>query len=472
MMAAMTAMNTPAQAEAPRRALGWAMAARIGLPVLLFAGLASPAPRADDWGGLITVSTTMGINDGRLCMGESSRGDIGCPAYAPYVSSTSGFLGIGTNAPSGSLHILNTNPVNVPTVMVGVAPIYASGTAVTSIRTESGTNRHGLLIESGQTAAQTVTGLTVYSRTGGLTAGDVVRFSANSTSANLSLLTVNSGDNGTGNGGDVRFTVKASGHVGIGKSNPATALEVSGTLRIANGNENCDANRLGAIKYENNDFYLCRNGTVWESLASIGSGGTPDRLISGTTQAIAYQNTSLSLVTAGTERMVIGTGGNIGIGSQPTTSKMTVYTSNSAFDGVSVRNASNGEAALAGIVLMADTGSGALNYYSSNFNAGIWAQPNTLELAGYVNTEAVQLRSSGPNSYIRFMPASNAERMRIVSTGYVGIGTATPTTKLEVTGTVSATALQLADNPSKPCNAANKGMAKVVDGRIYVCRYP
>ena len=46
------------------------------------------------------------------------------------------------------------------------------------------------------------------------------------------------------------------------------------------------------------------------------------------------------------------------------------------------------------------------------------------------------------------------------------------TTKLEVAGTVSATTLQLADNPANPCNTANKGMAKVINGRIYVCRYP
>jgi len=43
---------------------------------------------AQDWGQLATISSTMGVQGGRLCLGEASRGDIGCPAYAPSVSST------------------------------------------------------------------------------------------------------------------------------------------------------------------------------------------------------------------------------------------------------------------------------------------------------------------------------------------------------------------------------------------------
>ena len=43
---------------------------------------------AQDWGQLATISSTMGIQGGKLCLGEASRGDIGCPAYAPSVSPT------------------------------------------------------------------------------------------------------------------------------------------------------------------------------------------------------------------------------------------------------------------------------------------------------------------------------------------------------------------------------------------------
>jgi hypothetical protein len=36
---------------------------------------------AQDWGKLATISTTMGVSDSRLCLGEGSRGDIGCHRF-------------------------------------------------------------------------------------------------------------------------------------------------------------------------------------------------------------------------------------------------------------------------------------------------------------------------------------------------------------------------------------------------------
>lgn len=38
---------------------------------------------AQNWGGVATISTTMGVKANRLCVGEASRGDLGCPTYAP-----------------------------------------------------------------------------------------------------------------------------------------------------------------------------------------------------------------------------------------------------------------------------------------------------------------------------------------------------------------------------------------------------
>lgn len=315
-------ISLPALFEAPPRASGWAMAACFGLSLLFLVGFVAPSPHADDWGSLATISSTMGIHEGRLCLGESSRGDLGCPTYAPYVSRTIGWVGMGTTSPSSTLHVIGEGRFS------GGLRVGSPEQPVTNGRLVSGNDTNNYI--------------QLHDGTGDIFIG----------TSNLR-----------------RFSIDKQGGVMVGDSDtPSTSLQIRGSLRLAVETsptlQTCDANRRGAIKYENNDFHLCRNGTTWESLTSVAGNTTPDRLISGTTQAIAYQNTSLSLVTAGTERMVIGANGNI------------------------------------------------------------------------------------------------------------GIGTITPTTKLEVAGTVSATTLQLADNPSNPCNAANKGMAKVIDGRIYVCRYP
>lgn len=88
-----------------------------------------------------------------------------------------------------------------------------------------------------------------------------------------------------------------------------------------------------------------------------------DRTISGTTQAIAYSNTSLSLVTAGVERMVIGTTGLVGIGQQPVTGQA-----------LSI----NGDTTMTGALNLLDStyytvavGTGALRNNNSSNNVGI-----------------------------------------------------------------------------------------------------
>jgi len=60
--------------------------------------------------------------------------------------------------------------------------------------------------------------------------------------------------------------------------------------------------------------------------------------------------------------------------------------------------------------------------------------------------------------------------MVIVSTGYVGVGTTAPGAPLEVSGTVSATLLKLAADPTDVCDTANLGAVKIAGGKIMVCR--
>ncbi|MGP4686741.1 tail fiber domain-containing protein [Agrobacterium pusense] len=90
--------------------------------------------RAQDWGAIANISTTMGVLGNRICIGESSRGDIGCPAHAPSISSTGAMeitAGLTVNSVSltisgttwgylgsGSSYIpnLNTNNISLSTI--------------------------------------------------------------------------------------------------------------------------------------------------------------------------------------------------------------------------------------------------------------------------------------------------------------------------------------------------------------------
>ncbi len=56
--------------------------------LLAFFPVLTPLAQANNWGEMAMVSATMGISDSRICIGEGSRGDLGCPSYAPTISPT------------------------------------------------------------------------------------------------------------------------------------------------------------------------------------------------------------------------------------------------------------------------------------------------------------------------------------------------------------------------------------------------
>ena len=68
---------------------------------------------ADDWGQLATISSTMGVQANHLCLGEASRGDIGCPSYAPTIA-PNGTLTATKFAGDGSA-LTNLTGGNLPT---------------------------------------------------------------------------------------------------------------------------------------------------------------------------------------------------------------------------------------------------------------------------------------------------------------------------------------------------------------------
>ncbi|WP_371349433.1 beta strand repeat-containing protein [Ancylobacter sp. IITR112] len=71
----------------------------LSVAVTMVMGLAA-ASHASDWGTVVAISSTMGVHGDRVCVGEATRGDIGCPTYAPEVGtdgavSATRFIGDG-----------------------------------------------------------------------------------------------------------------------------------------------------------------------------------------------------------------------------------------------------------------------------------------------------------------------------------------------------------------------------------------
>lgn len=226
---------------------------RIRLAVALALGWAASAS-ADDWGEVAQISTTLGVQANRLCLGEGSRGDIGCPTYAPYVSATSGYVGIGTTNPSASLHVYSGS---TSAIRLGASTAFYDYVSPKAFWIGGASGAMRLVID------------------------------------------------------------QTNGKVGIGAGfSPSTSLHLGGTLRMANGGEACDADRAGAVRWHegSGQFQVCYGSGGWALLSSAAtSGSTVDRIVSGTSSVIASQDRSVTISTAGSSRMTIGETGNVGI---------------------------------------------------------------------------------------------------------------------------------------------------------------
>lgn len=118
------------------------------------------------------VSATMGISDSRICIGEGSRGDLGCPSYAPTISPTgriNATAGLTVNSVSltttgntwGYLGSSQSYLPNLTAVQVSATVISTTAVQIASSITVTactGTNAGTLRYNSSNTALELCTG--------------------------------------------------------------------------------------------------------------------------------------------------------------------------------------------------------------------------------------------------------------------------------------------------------------------------
>jgi hypothetical protein len=187
-----------------------------------------------------------------------------------------------------------------------------------------------------------------------------------------------------------RMRITAAGNVGIGTDDPLSRLDVNTStspLTISNG-----TTAIGEISYA--------------------SSGSPNRALTlAGLDGIRFSDST-------TERMRITAGGNVGIGTTSPSKRLEIYEDNSSTTsttGLKITNFSLTTNARAGIVFQS---------YDNN-GAAIWA-PRTGSTAGIL--------IFGTNGGSGTAESNIAERMRITSTGNVGINKASPTFKLDILG--------------------------------------
>jgi hypothetical protein len=216
-----------------------------------------------------------------------------------------------------------------------------------------------------------------------------------------------SGDNlvfATGSSDTERMRITSSGNVGIGTSSPGTPLHVEGAVagnNLAVRVNNTDTSGYSTIQMGGTDAGIYRNGSAQTSYG----GASSLNLITVGAHPIAFS-------TSNTPRVTIDSSGNVGIGTTTANQKLTVGGSSSGTVAVQVTNSTAGTAFSDGMQMFINDTAGGLNMREN------------YPLQFYVN---------------------GSERMRITSSGNVGIGTTSPAKQFEITKSARATITSLTD---------------------------
>ena len=186
--------------------------------------------------------------------------------------------------------------------------------------------------------------------------------------------------------GTERLRIDSSGNVGIGTTSPSAPVDVvSNSSAIGTRIRGRSADNYGVLEFTNN-----------------GASAETARLAADTSGNIVFANTG-----SVTERMRIDSSGNVGIGTSGPNARLQVDSSSATYSAnIRARN--------------------------SNFGNGVvGAASGILTVATDMNNMAFYTAS---NLGVDGASAPTNERMRIDSSGNVGIGTASPAVKLDVNG--------------------------------------
>ena len=239
-------------------------------------------------------------------------------------------------------------------------------------------------------------------------------------------------------------TFPASGNVGVGTTTPGSLLEINKS-QSAGTTVVIDNSHTTASNAAYSGLFFKQAGANRFFLGSINDGNTTQFLSGGAGSLWLwnYANGPMLFATNNAERMRIDAAGSVGIGTTTPTERLTVVAQDATSNGVthvlSVAHTTTGTPATglgAGILFRAKRSDGSMGFIGHL--AGIWEDPTTGTEDGALLFAPV-LNSSGYGT----------ERMRITSSGVVGIGTTTPSTayKLDVNGEINATGFRINGTP-------------------------
>ena len=307
-----------------------------------------------------------------------------------------------------------------------------------------------------------------------------------------------------------RMIIDTNGNIGIGTSDPRSVLHVIGGVQISDDNSACNANKAGTIRYVGGNLQLCNSSNTWQTIATGTSGGNTVNymvLSMGATQTgvgvndvIAFDTVNASNgsdISHSGNQFTLTAGKHYQIESdirffQPSNLASVIdYGIYDVTNSTYLSGTQNGSASTqagwtdvsskAIVSPTADTtyeiriigiGSNPLDALGGSYSTVVITELNAstggsgsgggaLVIDGDSDTR-INVEESPDEDMIRFDTAGD-ERMIIVDTGEVGIGTSTPAAQLDVVG-----GIRLGDD-SAACTSANDGTMRYNDSKLQIC---
>lgn len=341
---------------------------------------------------------------------------------------TTNRLGIGTIAPDAELQVATSVTGGARGIISSQHSTDAFGPQIRT-RKSRGTNAVPTIVANGDNMGSLKP--EGFEGSAYITGGKI-RFSVDGAPAAGSMPTRIEFYSGTSGDGLERMRIDNTGKIGIGTTAPGYPLEVVGQIRTSNP--------VGGLVFP--------DGTTMTTAAGTSTGLTSTTDLNLAADSDANGSGEMFFATNGTNRMKIANGGFVGIGTTSPSTEFHLATSsiaatrgilvsqhsadnNGAF--ISERKSRGTEAAPSAVASGDNIGSLAgYGYDGSGYTSGGRVR---LAVDGAVAAGSVPTRLE----FHTGTASNGAERMRIDSTGKVGIGTSSPAQTLDVTGGVNFT---------------------------------
>ena len=388
-----------------------------------FTGTAAYALAVDSSGNVIETAVQGSPTGGSGTAGKITKWDTSSTLTDSVITESSGNIGIGTASPSEKLEVLG------------------------DIRFGGSTNGDWAVLEH-------ATKLVQFTQSNAGSAGHVMKFRTPGWSADAFIFT---------NGDTETMRITGTGNVGIGTTSPwdigagytgltiddtttgFLAIRSSGTTQVvlsANGSSYLNGGNVG-IGTTNPSYKLDVEGDV----------GINDYIQhNGDNSRIGFpSNDVIALVTSNAERMRIASDGVLTVGGQTSTRLVTTITENDKVDLKVIDGTDSGRAftfSTSNSERMRITAGGNVGIGTTSPSNKLHVYGGRLVLDNVANAQtAIQINSAGVEKIVIYRPAST-EDLRIntfsagdvfslTQSGNVGIGTTSPSSKLEVVGTLT-----------------------------------